>query len=238
MYATRGSGSNGSFLQTFTKIDDNLPYVPGVTIAGSGTGTGLLQTPQGIVFDKDDNLIVADANNYRIQVFTTSGLNYSYASKTGSYGSGKDQFNTCFALCIDNNNLLYVSESTNNRIQIMALQPNIVSLSTSVTTCGKTWVSFDVSAAGSNFTYQCVKDGAAIANETSSGINFYVPSSLSGTSLTFNVLVTDLIGATATSTGIKLTVNPEPIMNFTGESRCGDFAVSISGTGNATKLSL
>ncbi len=49
------------------------------------------------------------------------------------------------------------------------------------------------------------------------------------------MLVTDLIGATATSTGIKLTVSPEPT-NFTGESRCGDFAVSISGTENATKL--
>lgn len=67
-----------------------------------------------IAFDSNGYLSVADANNHRIQKFTSSG---TYQTQWGSNGSGKRPVQISPGIAIDNFNNVYVSDRDNYRIQ-------------------------------------------------------------------------------------------------------------------------
>ncbi len=79
-----------------------------------GSAPGRLNGPSGLEFDKDDNLLVVDSLNHRVQKFTKGGR---YISSFGSFGSGEGQFNRPWGLTIDGKGNLYIADWGNNRVQ-------------------------------------------------------------------------------------------------------------------------
>ena len=68
--------------------------------------------------DRWKNIYVADTSNHRIQFFQVNQINgTTIAGITASPGSGVKQLRYPFALALDNQLNLYVSDSYNHRIQ-------------------------------------------------------------------------------------------------------------------------
>ena len=80
----------------------------------TGSAQGKLNGPNGIVFDRQDNLYVVDSRNDRIQKFTKDG---KFISCWGSSGDGDGQFNRPWGITIDTGGDIYVADWGNNRVQ-------------------------------------------------------------------------------------------------------------------------
>ena len=72
-------------------------------------GARQVENPWNLVVDSDDNILVADHGNHRIQVFHQNGYHIK------SIGTG--QFFPC-GVCMDHDGRIIVSEDGNNRISI------------------------------------------------------------------------------------------------------------------------
>ncbi len=84
----------------------------------SGSGNGNFDNPNGIAVLSNGNILVADRNNERIQVFNSSGV---YQSQFGSSGSGDGQFfanNGPVDIVVDGSDNIYVVDRGNSRVQI------------------------------------------------------------------------------------------------------------------------
>ena len=79
-----------------------------------GSEPGQLNAPSGIQFDAEDNVLISDSGNDRIQKFTKNG---EYISGWGSTGSGEGEFNHPWGLCLDKDGNVYVADWGNNRVQ-------------------------------------------------------------------------------------------------------------------------
>ena len=83
-----------------------------------GTGSGELQFPCGVTIDNtNNNIIVADTYNHRIQTFLPSG---DPLRSFGCYGSGNGEFAFPNSLAVDQESgLLVVSNCGNYRVDVM-----------------------------------------------------------------------------------------------------------------------
>jgi len=70
-------------------------------IGKTGTGPGEFRTPHALAFDSQGRLIVADRHNHRIQMLT----------KDGKFLREYDNFGRVSGLAIDNNDVIYTSDS-------------------------------------------------------------------------------------------------------------------------------
>ena len=85
-----------------------------------GKSSGMFNLPKAVAVDRMDRIFVLDSLNHRIQVFVSSG---NWLCTYGSLGKEKDQFCGPSDLCIDNqNNLLFVADKGNKRIQVLELK--------------------------------------------------------------------------------------------------------------------
>ena len=92
------------------------------SFGGKGTGPGQFNVPRSVAVDKNDKIYVLDSLNHRIQVFGPTG-NLFYAF--GGRGSDPGKFVGPSDLSIDlENNLLYVADKGNQRIQVFELSQN------------------------------------------------------------------------------------------------------------------
>ena len=101
----------------------------------SGSANGKFDEPTGLAFDSvNDLLFVADSDNDRIQVFKIVDVTtcptgteeivkgVCFEEKFGSSGSANGQFNMPVGIAIDEtNDLLFVADSDNDRIQVFDL---------------------------------------------------------------------------------------------------------------------
>ncbi len=115
------------------KVDTNgiITTVAGSFIGNfSGDGgaatNAFLYHPSGVAFDAYGNLFIADQNNDRIRKINTNGIITTVAGKSGA-GSGGDggaatnaQLNLPFGVAFDGSGNLYVADSGNNRIRMVA----------------------------------------------------------------------------------------------------------------------
>jgi DNA-binding beta-propeller fold protein YncE len=80
-----------------------------------GNKDGQFYFPRGVAFDPaGGNIWVADQNNHRIQVFTTTG---AWLATYGGRGTALGQFSSPRALTVATNGDVYVADTGNNRIQ-------------------------------------------------------------------------------------------------------------------------
>jgi DNA-binding beta-propeller fold protein YncE len=72
-----------------------------------------------VAFDSTGKVYVVDQNNHRIQIFTAEG---KYLMQFGSYGSGDGKLNGPNGICIDGEDVVYVTEWHNNRVSLHSCQ--------------------------------------------------------------------------------------------------------------------
>jgi sugar lactone lactonase YvrE len=104
------SGS-GAYLAQWGRI------IARTNLAAPGAGQGQFSFPRGVAFDRTGgNVWVADQNNHRIQVLTTTG---SWLATYGgpTAGTALGQFNFPRAVTVANNGDVYVADTGNNRVQ-------------------------------------------------------------------------------------------------------------------------
>ena len=84
------------------------------TIDSKGAGLLKFNGPSGIAIS-GDIMYVAEREGHRINKLTLRG---DFLSAFGSYGIGKGQFQSPWAICIGPDNRMYVADRSNNRIQV------------------------------------------------------------------------------------------------------------------------
>ena len=89
-----------------------------MSVGTSGTGNGEFSQPNGIaVHPFSGDIYVADRNNERVQIFSSSGI---YQSQFGTSGTGNGQFasnNGCVDLAFDGSGNVWVIDRANHRVQ-------------------------------------------------------------------------------------------------------------------------
>jgi hypothetical protein len=97
----------------------NWTLVAGSINGLSGSTSTLLNHPVGVTLDSTGNIYVADSGNHRIQFFLAGQSNgTTIAGITGLSGNSPSQLNSPFWAIVDNKMNLYVSDYSNNRVQM------------------------------------------------------------------------------------------------------------------------
>lgn len=115
--------SNGIFLEKIGSLCQ-LSTLSGCNDPDGGgpleSGDGQFLFPSDIAIDSSGNLIVADNNNHRVQKLDSSG---SFLFKLGAFGgngtsgNGDGEFWFPFGVATDSSNNIYVTDTTNSRIE-------------------------------------------------------------------------------------------------------------------------
>ena len=87
-------------------------------IGKEGTDPGQFKNPNGVSFLNNNEILIADQSNNRIQhINIQTG---SVVKTFGKKGEGKGHFNTPLSICLDDTERIVVSEFSNNRVQVMS----------------------------------------------------------------------------------------------------------------------
>ena len=79
-----------------------------------GSAAGQLAGPSGLAFDAQDDLLVVDSRNSRVQKFTKEGR---CLAGWGSTGTGDGEFDRPWGICVDGGGYIYVADWGNHRVQ-------------------------------------------------------------------------------------------------------------------------
>ena len=80
-----------------------------------GSQDGELMRPTGVAVSHEGNIIVADRDNHRIQIFRSDGR---YLAKFGSKGDGDGQLNDPHGVSLTPEGNVVVADFRNNRVQL------------------------------------------------------------------------------------------------------------------------
>ena len=123
-----------SSTDSISVFDDNGNFM--FSFGSAGSDDDEFRNPSGLIFDNDNDILyVADTGNNRIQIFEiTDGSNcpsdtdeivedeVCYVGSFGSSGSADGKFDEPTGLAFDEDNqMLYVSDTENNRIQVFEM---------------------------------------------------------------------------------------------------------------------
>ncbi len=78
---------------------------------------GGMQGPEGLAFDRDGNVVVADTQNHRVHIFDSEG---DLIRSLGENGTGDGQFQCPKGVAVDPANRIWVSDTGNNRLQVFS----------------------------------------------------------------------------------------------------------------------
>jgi len=104
---------------------------------GSGNGKGKFDLPSGLALHTDnDMLYIADTDNNQIQIIDVDGNcsgnieladDVCFVDEFGGSGDDKGEFNNPSGLTLDvSNDILYIADTDNERIQIIIIKPFFV----------------------------------------------------------------------------------------------------------------
>jgi tripartite motif-containing protein 71 len=85
------------------------------TIGNKGIGVCKFAYPRGIALDHQENILVADSQNHRVQVVTIDG---EYIGSFGTIGDDPGSFNTPYDVTVDKNGNIIVADTKNHRVQV------------------------------------------------------------------------------------------------------------------------
>ena len=89
---------------------------PVLCIGKEGSGEGMLDYPMGLAVTAKDEVVVADNQNHRVQVFDSNG---TFLRSFGHKGENAGEFENPTGIAIDKNRNILVSEYHNHRVQIL-----------------------------------------------------------------------------------------------------------------------
>jgi DNA-binding beta-propeller fold protein YncE len=118
------------FLSEYTTVDRVQAFragshAPFLLFGQPGAGHGEFNRAEGLGFDAQDRLYVADSCNHRIQVFTSAG---KWLTTFGSPGRGRGELSYPYDARIDREGRQYVCEFGNSRIQVFDTQHRVVEI--------------------------------------------------------------------------------------------------------------
>ena len=82
-----------------------------------GENPGQFNCPRGVTYLNDDEILVADDNNHRIQQFNVQTGNF--VKSFGKKGTGEGEFRNPENVCMDGDGNVVVADYANNRIQVL-----------------------------------------------------------------------------------------------------------------------
>ncbi|XP_013420834.1 RING finger protein nhl-1 [Lingula anatina] len=86
-------------------------------IGQRGTDANRFTWPRGVaIFPDNENIVVADSSNHRLQIFDKRGR---FLKTFGSYGQGEGEFDSLAGVCVNSMRQIIVSDRYNHRIQIL-----------------------------------------------------------------------------------------------------------------------
>lgn len=105
--------SSGALLAVWQSAPAQDPACPPPT-------AGQLCRPRHLAIDPAGNLLVADRNHHRVQVFTPDGRPLA---SIGGEGDGPGELRFPYGVAVSPDGLLYIADTAHNRIQIFTLGP-------------------------------------------------------------------------------------------------------------------
>jgi sugar lactone lactonase YvrE len=125
LYNVYVADTGNNHIEKFSS-SDGITYTSKAVIGHNGTDDGGLQGPSGVAVDLLGNVYVADTQNNRVQMFSSSdGINYKFVSYVGdkdsaetcSSGQGDGQFSHPTGVAVDSSGYVYVADTGNDRVQ-------------------------------------------------------------------------------------------------------------------------
>lgn len=80
-----------------------------------GSAPGCFTWPRGIAVGPDNNIVVADSSNHRVQIFDAQG---SFCKEFGAYGSADGEFDCLAGVAVNRIGQYIISDRYNHRIQV------------------------------------------------------------------------------------------------------------------------
>ena len=101
----------------FAVIVKPFQVKPVLCIGKEGSGEGLLSNPLGVAVTAKDEVVVADNQNHRVQVFDSNG---TFLRSFGHKGENAGEFKNPTGIAINKDRNILVSECYNHRVQILS----------------------------------------------------------------------------------------------------------------------
>ena len=101
----------------FAVIVKPFQVKPVLCIGKEGSGEGLLSNPLGVAVTAKDEVVVADNQNHRVQVFDSNG---TFLRSFGHKGENAGEFENPTGIAIDKDGNILVSEYHNHRVQVLS----------------------------------------------------------------------------------------------------------------------
>lgn len=86
-----------------------------IKIGSRGSEPGNFTWPRGIAVGPDNNIVVADSSNHRVQVFDQQG---NFVKEFGSYGSADGEFDCLAGIAVNRIGQFIIADRYNHRIQV------------------------------------------------------------------------------------------------------------------------
>ena len=95
-------------------------------IGNQGSNSGQFDHPAGVSFLNDNEILIADESNHRIQHIN---IQTGTAVKCfGKFGAGKGEFNVPVDVCLDDEGRIVVTEYGNHRIHVLSKEGESISI--------------------------------------------------------------------------------------------------------------
>ena len=101
----------------FAVIVKPFQVKPVLCVGKRGSGEGMLNNPMGVAVTAEDEIVVADCSNHRVQVFDSNG---TFLRSFGHKGENAGEFSYPVGVAIDKDRKILVSENDNHRVQILS----------------------------------------------------------------------------------------------------------------------
>ena len=90
---------------------------PVLCFGEKGSGERMFKAPLGVAVTDNDEILVADCLNHRVQVFDSNG---TFLRSFGNKGENAGEFNRPFGIATDKDRKIFVADQDNHRVQIFS----------------------------------------------------------------------------------------------------------------------
>ena len=90
---------------------------PVLSFGEKGSGDGMFMYPYGVAVSDGDEIVLADSNNHRVQVFDSNG---TFLRFFGREGKNAGEFKYPVGIAINKDRNIFVADTNNHRIQILS----------------------------------------------------------------------------------------------------------------------
>jgi tripartite motif-containing protein 71 len=145
------SGPRGQYLQKQSLL---------MTFGSRGSQPGLFTWPRGIAVGPDNNIVVADSSNHRVQIFNEVG---QHRFSFGCYGNGDGEFDCLAGVAVNRIGQYIIADRYNHRIQIFdPLGHFLRAFGSQGTSDGKFSYPWGITTDALGFIYVCDKENHRI----------------------------------------------------------------------------